>query len=288
MKPILVLASFGTGSTYFQRAATFWIRELLEPSFVNPHELLNGIADKNGSLVKKWTTVTEQSLTELTELIRNTQSPFLARIAYDHLILRNENTEELGKFCRFLTEYFDIYVCLRDNLFDYGLCYALRRCTDREPMYQINCTHTPEDREQLYEGKKFVVDAAMIIPTIERYLKYKTWVHNIFPTATPILYDDIDNNIDLVLMQHFPSDMSIKDIYGISIAEYTQLNYARSKQLQFSHEGSDRIHRRMQEYLDQHIMIDTIPVKSTTMIDKHNIIANYNECADAYMTWEHK
>ena len=35
-------------------------------------------------------------------------------------------------------------------------------------------------------------------------------------------------------------------------------------------------------------MIDTIPVKSTTMIDKHNIIANYNECADAYMTWEHK
>ena len=61
MKSILLIASFNSGSTYFQRAATFWIRELIDKSICNPHELLNGIAVREDYLVKQWMGVTDQS-----------------------------------------------------------------------------------------------------------------------------------------------------------------------------------------------------------------------------------
>jgi len=282
IKPVLVIASFGTGSTYFQRAATFWIRELIDPDFVNPHELLNGIVVKDGHLIKQWMSVREQSLKEIQQLIQQSPTAFLARIAYDHLISRDETADDLTEFYLFLNQYFDVYISLRDNLFDYGLCYALRRCTDRAVDKQINCTHTPEERASLYENKNFIVDPQLIVNEADKYVEYSAWAKTTFPNAKLVDYDLIDSDIDTVLMKYFPAEQTIKQKYGISIAEYTQLNYEISKGQAVSTAASTLIDQKVSWLCEHQIMLDPIPIKSTTLADKQSTILNFDECLEVW------
>ena len=282
MKPVLVVASFGTGSTYFQRAATFWIRELIDPEFTNPHELLNGIAFDNGKLVKRWMSVTAQSLTDIQTLIVQSPNAFLARIAYDHLILRNESPHCLDKFYKFLNDKFDIYISLREDQFDYGLCYAIRRCTHRELQKQINCTHSPKERAQLYEGQQFTVDPQLMLAETVKYAEYKVWATQNFPNANIIDYDEIEENIDQVLMRYFPAEQTIEQKYGLSIADYTQLNYEISKGTGVPTANSQKIDLIINTLCEQQVLLDPIPIKSTTMQDKQSKILNFDECVDLW------
>jgi hypothetical protein len=282
IKPVLLIASFGTGSTYFQRAATFWIRELIDPNFVNPHELLNGIGFKNGHLVKQWMSIKSQSLDEIQKIILQSPTSFLARLAYDHLLSRQETAKDLKKFYLFLNQHFDVYISLRDNLFDYGLCYALRRCTDRDEDKQINCTHTPKERAKLYENQTFTVDPQLIISEANKYLKYKTWAIENFFTAKFVNYNELETDIDSILMQYFPAEQTIKQKYGISVAEYTQLNYEISKGNAVSTTASKNIDQLIARLCEQQIMLDPIPIKSTTLLDKQSKIINFEQCVTAW------
>jgi hypothetical protein len=282
IKPVLLVASFGTGSTYFQRAATFWIRELIDPNFVNPHELLNGIGFKNGHLVKQWMSIKSQSLDEIQKIILQSPTSFLARVAYDHLIARKETAENLKEFYLFLNQHFDVYISLRDDQFDYGLCYALRRCTDRPEDKQIGCTYTPEERARLYENQKFTVDPQLIISEANKYLEYRTWALENFPIAQFINYNELENDIDSILMRYFPASQTIKQKYGISIAEYTKLNYEVSKGNAAPTAASKNIDQEMARLCEQQIMLDPIPIKSNTLLDKQFKIINFAQCVTAW------
>lgn len=291
MKHKLVIATFSSGSTYFQRASTFWISQLLNDKISNPHELLNGIAFRDDYLVKQWMKVTDQSLDTIVGLIQQSNRPILARISYDHLLLRNERPEKLEEFYTFLNENFEIFTCYRDNLFDYGMCWAVRRCTNRHYDYQINNVHSPEDRIKLYAvDNKFTIDPQIVITQAEKYLRYKEWATTTFPYSKSIHYEDISDNIDKVLEQCFPAQQTIKEKFGISISEYTKYKYDKSNSILTADDplGVKKIDSVLKEMLDSQILLDSIPIKSTTMQDKMDRVTNFNDSLDIFNTWKNR
>lgn len=289
MKSKLIIATFGSGSTYLQRSATFWLRELHNNKIVNPHELLNGIGNNGGEyLVKQWMGVNDQSLEQIQAILEKNNTPIVARLCYDHLLLRKESKKEIEKFLKFLNEYFDIYVSRRDNLFDYGLCWAIRKCTDRESEYQINCVHTPEDRSKLYNKKTFNVDPSLIVDQAKKYLNYIDWAATVFPHAYNVQYRDIEINIDQELQKLFPSTLSIADKFGLTISDYSTIGYNLSNGVTYPAQilnTRQSMYRYLESLCEQQILLDTIPIKSTTMHDKLDKVGNIQECLIKFNEW---
>ena len=291
MKNVLLIASFGSGSTYFQRAATFWIRELIQPDFVNPHELLNGIGvGEQGYLIKKWADVNAQSFDELSGLLSSSADPVLVRLAYDHWLNRRETKSQQELFTEYLRNNFTVFGSIRDDIFDYALSYAVRRCTDRPASQQINNVHSAKDRVRLYGDKRFEVDTDIVVQQSQRYLDYRNWLSHTFPGFVPLLYEELSSDIDAVLCRYFPAQQTIKQKYGISIAEYTQYHYEISKNIDTEFDAHmisavEAIDNTLSIMCSDQVMLDTIPIKSTTPMDKRQIVINFVQCVDAYNRW---
>ena len=289
MKPILVVATYSSGSTYFQRAATFWISQLIDSSITNPHDLMNGIVYREGKIFKEWMSHNAQTYDQIITLLKQSDSPYLARITVDKTIKRKDLPFD---FYRYLKETCNIYTSTRDDLFDYGMCTAVRKQTDRPEDKQVNNVHSAEDRAMLYGDKTFVVDPAVIIDQAKKYLQYKNWVATNFPNAKEVSYKEIEQDIDSVLQRYFPAEQTIEQKFGISISRLTLYQYLLSKEdpalSQFSEKeiaGSNTIIQLMNQMCAENIMIDTIPVKSTTITDKLKMVSNFNECIQVFNDW---
>ena len=289
MKPILVVATYSSGSTYFQRAATFWISQLIDSSITNPHDLMNGIVYKEGKIFKQWMSNTAQSYDQITRLLKQNHSPYLARITVDKTMKRKE---KLFNFYKYLNETCDVYTSTRDSLFDYGMCTAVRKQTDRPENKQVNNVHSAEDRAMLYGDKTFTVEPAVVIEQAKKYLQYKNWVSTNFQNAKEVSYKEIEQDIDAVLQRYFPAEQTIEQKFGISISRLTLYQYLLSKKdpdvSKFSEQeinGANKIIQIMNQMCEQNIMIDTIPVKSTTITDKLKMVSNFNECIDIFNQW---
>lgn len=290
MKSKLVIATFSSGSTYLQRSATVWMRELHEPDTVNPHELLNGIGHHaEGYLIKQWADVNAQPLSEIQTILERNTRPIVARLSYDHLLSRHDSAEDKRAFCRFLADYFDVYVSRRDNLFDYGMCWAVRRQTDRAPQFQINNVHTPADRAKLYGQHQFQVDAQLVPEQAAKYLDYVNWTLDTFPQAPTVHYRDLEQDVDAVLQRLMPADSSIAERFGISITQYANMGY------NISNGRTDYTAQQMQHWqqfadyqadlCNRQILLDPIPIKSTTMQDKLDKVVNISECIEVFNNW---
>ena len=295
MKSILIISTFGTGATYVERASTFWIHRLIDPTIINVHDLQNGLILENGYLFKKFMDNNEQPFEEIQNLLMDINHPVLARIAYDHWLTRTDSNEEKSNFLKFINEYFDVYVCYRDNLFDYGLCWAVRQSTDRgliNPLPHLlghnNNVHTPLDRNKLYVNSEFKIDPQLVINQSIKYIKYQEWASESFPTAKPFYYEKVEENIDLILHEYFPSIYSIKDKFGISISKYSVLRYRQSLNIELSPSESKSVKQitaLVDHFCKTKVMIDPIPIKSTTITDKFNKIINFDETVDFYNEW---
>jgi hypothetical protein len=295
MRSKLILATFNSGSTYLQRSLTFWIHELLNDNITNPHELLNGIGWYNGHLVKQWCGVNDQSVDCLIEILQSNHRPIVIRLAYDHCLLR-QDISGLKKLYDFLGDHFDIYYTRRDNLFDYGMCYAIRRQTNRSPEKQINNVYSAEERHNLYNDTyKFIVSTEDVVTQAQKYLRYLDWVHENFVSAKQINYEEIEENMDLLLATMTNCTDSIQNKFGISIRDYTRIQYERSKKIAGSifpnrfeaqqYQMADTISDRLVDLCNQRIMLDPIPIKSTTILDKISTIDNFRDCVAAFNDW---
>lgn len=291
MKSKLILATFNSGSTYIQRALTFWIHELQDRSVRNPHELLNGIAVDNGYLVKQWQDVNAQTSQELVDLLASNRTPLVMRLAYDHYLLRQDPPDQLGMLFDFLKENFDIYYSRRDNLFDYAMCYAVRRQTQRDHARQINNVYTVTERNDLYgPDQKFTVVADDMLSQAQKYQTYIQWVQKYFDGAVPIDYERIEEDMDSVLQEITGTETCIRDHYGITVTEYTRLQYQLSKNIISStdsvlSQSITAINDRLQWMVDNKIMLDSIPIKSTTVLDKLCQVNNFDHCVEIFNHW---
>jgi hypothetical protein len=289
MRPILVVATYSSGSTYFQRAATFWISQLIDSSITNPHDLMNGIVYKEGKLFKEWMSHNAQTYDQIIHLLKQNQTPYLARITVDKTMKRKDLP---FNFYQYLKQTCDVYTSTRDSLFDYGMCTAVRKQTDRTEDKQVNNVHSAEDRAMLYGDKTFTVDPAVIIEQAKKYLQYKSWVATNFQNAKEVSYKEIEHDIDSVLQRYFPAEQTIEQKFGISISRLTLYQYLLSKKdpsvSKFSEQeisGANKIIQIMNQMCEQNIMIDTIPVKSTTITDKLKMVSNFSECIDTFNHW---
>lgn len=289
MKPILIVATYSSGSTYFQRAATFWISQLIDNNITNPHDLMNGIIYKDGKLFKEWMSHNAQSYAQIIKLIKQAQSPYLARITVDKTMKRKDLPFD---FYRYLKETCDVYTSTRDNLFDYGMCTAVRKQTDRPENKQVNNVHSAADRAMLYGDKTFTVDPAVVIEQAKKYLQYKSWVSTNFSNSKVVSYKEIEQDIDSVLQRYFPTEQTIEQKFGISISRLTLYQYLLSKKdpsvSKFSEQeiaGANTIIELMRQMCEQNIMIDTIPVKSTTITDKLKMVSNFDDCIQVFNQW---
>ena len=291
MRSILQVSTLGSGSTYFQRAATFWIRELIDPTITNPHDILNGIrVNYKGHLIKDFTSSTFQTIDDIIKLLTDNRYPVLIRISYEHLKNFKLSHKEEINLCKFLSNNFDVYVSRRDDLFDYGMCWAVRKQTDIIPNKQINNVHTIDDRIRFYQQINYTVDTNIVIEQAEKYLEYVSWSKQRFPYSIPVFYDETERNIDDVLAKLLPANQSIEQKYGISIHDYSRYLYLLTKnaargfkKTQLS--GAKTISDIFDDMVALNIMPDTLPIKSTTICDKMEIITNFNDCLSIYNKW---
>jgi hypothetical protein len=250
---------------------------------------MNGIVYKEGKLFKEWMSHNAQTYDQIIHLLKQNQTPYLARITVDKTMKRKDLP---FNFYRYLKETCDVYTSTRDDLFDYGMCTAVRKQTDRPEDKQVNNVHSAQDRELLYGGKTFTVDPVVVIEQAKKYLQYKSWVSTNFPNAKQISYKEIEQDIDSVLQRYFPAEQTIEQKFGISISRLTLYQYLLSKEnvstSKFSEQeinGANKIIETMNQMCASNIMIDTIPIKSTTITDKLKLVLNFNECIDTFNHW---
>jgi hypothetical protein len=91
-------------------------------------------------------------------------------------------------------------------------------------------------------------------------------------------------------MSFFPSKQTIQDKFGVSITRMTLYQYLNSKGevVGFTDteiNGCKEIIKIMDEMCQSKIMLDSIPVKSTTISDKLKLVENFDECVVVFNQW---
>ena len=117
---------------------------------------------------------------------------------------------------------------------------------------------------------------------LHQYNRYLYWVKDNFPNATVVNYDDIHNDIDLVVSNLTGLDFYIKDIWGISLQEYSVLMYKLSKIYNSNVLYSDNIMSFQKKLVEEKKMPNNTPIKMTTLHEKSRRINNFVECLDSY------
>jgi hypothetical protein len=292
MRSKLIVATFNSGSTLLQRSLAFWAHQLVDPTVTNPHELLNGIDYHNGYLVKQWCDVNAQPFEQIQQLLEQCPHPIIARLAYDHFLLRHDR-DRSATFFQFLQEKFDIFFVTRNDIFDYSLCHALRRQTKRPYEKQINCVHNAQQRHELYESvENFTVSTDDVIAQSAKYLNYINWAQKSFPLAKNIDYADLESDIDQVCKNVFGDSLTIEQKFGISLAEYLLVQYRLSKKQSCVNLDSlakvYQIENTLNQLCEQKVILDPIPIKAATWKDKIEKISNLDSCIDVFNLWAQK
>jgi hypothetical protein len=235
--------------------------------------------------------INEQSFARIQQCLEQISTPIVCRIAYEHMINRHETTKQKIAFYDFLKDFFNIIIVERNNIFDYAMCYGIRKQTDRPPEKQCNNVHSVRERKQLYADKAFTVDTNAVIYSSNLYVDYIDFVDTYFPSETRIEYEDLSLDIDNILQEIAPSSMTIKQKYGLSIAEYTACGYLSSIDSSNGYVQQvatlvDKLSAKINLLCEQKILLDPIPIKSTTTADKMNKVVNFDECVAAYNKWK--
>ena len=301
----LVLTPDGVGSTYLQRALTFYLNASGD-DYYNTHELLNGLElDSNGNLYKLMKGYS-QSLSEICELLKSNQAKIISRLAQYHVenrlagknitppkdikinpkwgsqdILEQNKKEDYRTLYDTCNDIFDkkIY-CTRDP-FEYALSWGIRDKTGKLNVYSIGERIKTHGKDVTYE-----IDLEFMEAKLDQYKRYLYWVTDNFPDAIEIKYEDIHRNIDLVLANLTGIDFEMQKEWGISLQEYSTLLYKMSliyyPVLGYSNK---LIHYQKVLIRQKKLFRAGMPIKMTTLEDKTKKVVNFSSCLDRYNTW---
>ena len=299
MSNFLILTPDGVGSTYLQRALTVYLNAS-EHTYYNTHELLNGLAlDSDFNLYKKWLGY-RQSLEEISDMLDANQASLVSRLAQYHIekrlngempeppkgvptrlmpaeLLQRNQEEDYKPFYKKCRGIFDrIIYCVRDP-FEYSLSWSIRKLTGKMNVYTIQ-----ERIETHGEDVTYDIDLDFMKRKLHQYNRYLYWVKDNFPDAIVVNYDDIHNDIDLIVSNLTGLDFYIKDVWGISLQEYSVLMYKLSKMYNSNVLYSDNIMSFQKKLVEEKKMPNNTPIKMTTLHEKSRKITNFIECIDTY------
>ena len=295
----LILTPDGVGSTYLQRALTVYLNTSGHEYF-NTHELLNGVElDHEGNLYKRFKGY-RQSLQEICDMLDANQGQLVSRVAQYHIesrlsgqfpkppkgirtrpistdILQRNQKEDYTPFYKKCKSVFDkIIYCVRDP-FEYSLSWSIRNITGKLNVYSIR-----ERMESHGEDVTYDIDLNYMKRKLHQYNRYLYWVKDNFRDAIAVNYDDIHNDIDLLVSNLTGLDYYVKDDWGFSLQEYSTMMYKMSKIYNTNLQYSDNFLSYQRKLIEERKLFNNMPIKMNTLHDKARKITNFIECIDTY------
>ena len=288
----LVLTPDGVGSTYLQRALTVYL-QCVDLDYWNTHELLNGLANKNGNLYKDWTPEYSQSLEEICNLLLITGNLLISRIANYHVTRRfNKNQEDYSTLYQECDRKFNnILFCERDP-FEYALSWSIRSKSKKPNVYSV----TERTATHLL-GTIEPIDLNYFNQKLKQYSDYEYWAHDNFNITHKVNYDDLHNNIDLALQNITGLPNCVEERYGISLQDYSQFRYLSSMYTQTKDpiyvnnacveklEPMCELYLRISQLNYSRRLPTPMPIKMNTLADKCSRITNFDQAVEKYNIW---
>lgn len=287
----LILTPDGVGSTLLQRSLTVFLNSSgLE--YYNTHELLNGLEIYNKAVIKNFNIGYNQTLEEIKQVLEKNSSPIVSRLADYHVYNRLEKkTEDYLNFYKFCNQYFDkVIYCTRDP-FEYALSWAIRKHSKTLNVYSL------AERNRLHNYNiKYNVDLEYFTKKLNQYVQYQYWVSDNFSNAIPILYDDLNKNIDSIMRKLTNSNFYMENSkFGIGLNQYSKLLYNISLKQQGLIDKSNiskqhlkgivLLSRYQKTLIKDKKLVSNIPIKMNTLNDKKNRIKNFSETVKKYNSW---
>ena len=128
------------------------------------------------------------------------------------------------------------------------------------------------------EDESYIVDLDFMKSKLDQYQRYLYWVKDNFSNAIEVVYDDLHNDVDLVLSNITGLDYSMKDEWGISLQEHSTLLYKMSLFYPINLDYSDKLLRYQQTLIDDNKMFkDGMPIKMNTVPEiKPRIVPSFS------------
>lgn len=287
----LILTPDGVGSTYLQRALTFYLNSA-NFDYWNTHELLNGLGLFEGNLYKDGNLDYSQKIPDICKLLVSTKNSIVSRIAQYHITNRlkinNEDYQQLYDTCN--KKFDKIFYCTRDP-FEYALSWSIRYNTNTLNVYSVR------ERIDIHgEDNKQNIDLNYFIEKLNQYSNYEYWAEDNFNITRPVNYDDNHRNVDNMMKELTGINHNVEDRFGVSLQDYSIVRYMTSMYTQTQdkkwvpkkskYKGVLKIHELIRQITyDTPKMPNGIPVKMNTMQDKKKRIINFDDAVDHYNKW---
>ena len=305
---ILILTPDRVGSTLLQRLVTIYAN-INDPDnlTINLHELTNGLTSyynscyKQDMIGKKPTSWGyHQSLNEIVNLIDNSNTDITSRLAYYHIKNRKDNLPDQLSFYKYLNENFFIISARRRNVFEHALSWGI--AVESKKLNTYTFQEKFETFKDIY-SKKINIDDDTLNKYLNQYVEYVDWVDTHFQVNSYFYYeDDIDNVENFILglnpFNKIENKKTWYDQFGITWNNWNKMHYLLSL-VPFNYMFTDEekyfmtknislytnVRIKIQDMMDNGILIGGIPIKLQSFAEKTDIIYNLNNCLDTYNKW---
>jgi hypothetical protein len=280
---VLILTPDGVGSTLLQRALT--VQMLLsnfDKPVINIHELTNGLESfyspglqtmvlgKFGNRIGYG-----QSLSEIIDLLETHDHYKTSRLAYYHILCRNDSFVDQTTFYEYLNNNFFIISARRKNLLDYGLSWCLRDISKK-----LNVYSTSEKVLAFMDLFKdpVTIDIEVLLGHLDEYKDYVDWSTKHFDIGSFYYYESHVGNLENY-MHNLPifagkDKNKWEDVYNISFNDFNKYHKYKGdigaialetnknlKQLTFQENATKT---EFEEVIYPHL-----PVSTREFVDKH-------------------
>lgn len=288
---VLILTPDGVGSTLLQRVLT--VQMLLsdfDKPVINLHELTNGLGsfyspELNSMVLGKFQSGSKigygQTLSEIVDLLEQHDHYKTSRLAYYHILRRNDTYDEQRKFYEYLNENFYVISARRKNLLDYALSWCLRNISKK-----LNVYSTEEKVLAFLDlfRDPVVVDTEVLIGHLEEYKDYIGWSNKNFDIGSHYYYESHVNNLEnyMLSLPIFASRQkkTWQDVYDISFNDFNKCHKSigdvgaialeKNKDFKLLTFDQNTNKKEIEEKLFPYL-----PVETQTFVERHR--ANYKK-----------
>lgn len=305
---ILILTPDRVGSTLLQRLVTIYANiNQTDKITVNLHELTNGLAVQQNEtygiemLGKSPTTWGyHQSLGQIVDLLKASNTDITSRLAYYHLKNRRDSLADQLSFYEYLNNNFFIISARRRNLFEHAVSWGISVESKKLNVYSF------EEKYQTFKNiaeNQIDIDQNTIAKYLNQYDEYLAWVDSHFQVNSYFYYEDNISELEQYILNLNPfkqANLSTtwKDKFNIEWNDWNKMHYLLSL-VPFNHEFTEdeksfmkeninaytSARGKIQDMQDAGLLVSGVPIKLHTLAEKSKVVHNLEHCLDTYNKW---
>lgn len=283
---VLILTPDTVGSTLLQRITTLALH-LNKEDVVNCHELTNGLMVKSNKIYKNFSLNYSQTLDDVSNVLEQSKSSLVSRLAKYHLDNRKDHVVLQKKFYKFLKNFNDkILVCRRKNIFEYAMASSIKNKSQVLNVYQ--------KKHRVAVREVDAVNPDFFLKKCQDYIEYEKWLEENFKNYEydVVYYEDFAIDPDKEINRIFNIDNIFKNTFGEKLGTIFQKEYLISNR-RISLENRLEF-MPLIKYKKTMIMLEkkcilpkgmAAPVKNTSLEDKKRMINNFDQCQELFYTF---